>query len=458
MRLSPQGLWLLLGTLAALVLVDAPELGSDPWRFRHGPIHPHGLLGPLVRAAGSRWDLGFVRTPAVLAGLVLAILAAAVPFLPRWRPWWAVALAAAVVAALILPATLLQLGLRDSTRSWLYDNDSTYQIEIAGHLIDHGHDPYGYDYRRTGLARWYPATIGVDPRQRQVALDHLAYFPGTPLLAAAWNVLPAPLDDFRLLVALSSVGLLVAALAFPGPLGWRLAFGVALAGNPLVVRAAWFGTADAPSLLALVLAFALLLRSRFAAAAALLATAVLLKQFALAAVPFFAVLALRRAPRQRLRPAAGAFTAVLAAGFLPFLVAGPGALWDDTVRYGASTYRIVGYGLSHLLLKAGIIGGEFGSYPFLWLALLLWLPLTVWLVWRQLRTSAEWPHLVAFAISIFVLLFLGRVFQTSYLVWPLAAMALAGLVAAAEGALPPLGRANEDGRPVAVPVRRDDEL
>ncbi len=458
MRLSPQGLWLLLGTLAAVVLVDAPELGSDPWSFRHRPVHAHGLLGPIVRAAGSRWDLGFVRTPAVLAGLLVAALAASVPFLPRWRPLWAVALAAAVVAALILPATFLQLGLRDSTKPWLFVNDSTYQIEIAGSLTAHGHDPYGYDYRRTGLAHWYPATIGVDPHQRQVALDHLAYFPGTPLLAAAWNVLPGPLDDFRLLVALSSLGLLAAALAFPGPLAWRLALGVALAGNPLVVRAAWFGTADAPSLLALVLAVALLLRSRIAAAAALLAAAVLLKQFALVAVPFFAVLAVRRAPRQARMRALGAFAAVLAAGFVPFLAAGPGAVWADTVRYGASTYRIIGYGLAHLLLKAGVVSGEFGSYPFLWLALLGWLPLTAWLVRRQLRTRAEWPGLVGFAISVFVLLFIGRVFQTSYLVWPLAAIALAGLVAAAEGALPALGGGDDDSGTVAVPVGRHDEL
>ena len=57
-------------------------------------------------------------------------------------------------------------------------------------------------------------------------------------------------------------------LAFEAPLAVRLAVGAALAANPLLVRGAWFGTADAPSLLALVLAFALLTRSRFVGAAA----------------------------------------------------------------------------------------------------------------------------------------------------------------------------------------------
>ena len=61
----------------------------------------------------------------------------------------------------------------------------------------------------------------------------------------------------RWLVALASLALLPAALLFPGPRREKLALGVLLAANPIVVRAAWFGTADAPTLLLVVLAFAL---------------------------------------------------------------------------------------------------------------------------------------------------------------------------------------------------------
>ena len=42
------------------------------------------------------------------------------------------------------------------------------------------------------------------------------------------------------------------------------------------------------------------------------------------------------------------FAAVLVAGFLPFLLADAQALWEDTIRYGAGTYRILGYGLSSI--------------------------------------------------------------------------------------------------------------
>jgi uncharacterized membrane protein len=197
-----------------------------------------------------------------------------------------------------------------------------------------------------------------------------------------------------------------------------------------MVHGAWFGTADAPALLALVLAFALLTRGRLAWAAASLGAALAMKQFALVAVPFFAVMLLTMGVPRRVFYRAGAtFAGVFLACVLPFFVAGPGALWDDTVAYGAGTYRIIGYGLAALLLNAGVIDDRFGYYPFLPLALVLWLPVTAWLCWSQRRAATLWSGAAGFSISMFVLLFLSRVFQSSYLVWPLTGIALAFLLA-----------------------------
>ena len=123
---------------------------------------------------------------------------------------------------------------------------------------------------------------------------------------------------------------------------------------------------------------------------------------------------------------------MLLAGALPFLIADPGALWDDTIAYGAGTYRIVGYGLSALLVRAGVIDDRFDPYPFALLALLVWAPLTAWLLLGQLRSRELWMAAAGFSISMFVLLFLGRVFQTSYLVWPLTGIAVAYLLAVGE--------------------------
>ena len=421
-----------LGVLGILVAVTVPELGSDPWPFARIRADAEGVLGPLVRAADGEWDLGLLRAAAVLAGLVVALCAAVVLWVrvvPRRLVWL---VCAAVILLLTVPATLLQVGLRDATHPWYHVNDSTYQIDLAGELVLDGDTPYGYDYRGTGLERWYPA-VDADEDVPRVALDHFAYFPGTALTAAAWRLIPAPFDDYRIFVLLCTLALFAAALLFDAPLPWKLAAGAALAANPLATRAAWFGTADAPSVLLTVLAFAFVARSRYLLAAASLGGAVLLKQFALVAVPFLVVAMLSRAvPRPLLYRAAAVFALVVVVGILPFAIADPGALWEDTIAYGAQTYRIIGYGLAGILVETGVLDDRFGSYPFLPLAILVWLPVTAWLVWTQWRQRRLWVGAAGFASSIFVLFYLGRVFQNSYLIWPLSALLVAFVLASAE--------------------------
>ncbi len=422
-----------LGVLAAVAAVNVPLLGAEPWPFRPSTMSPHGVLAPLVRAAHRHWDLGVVRTPAVLALALIALVAVVGWNARSWSRNWLIVLSLMVVGLVTVPAVALQVGLRDATAPWFHTNDSTYQIELAGNLVRHGHNPYGHDYGASGLERFYSrdGTVPLPDSRRQVALSHFAYFPGAALTAAAWSFVPSPFDDYRVLVLLTTIGLVFAALAFRGPpLAWRLGIGAALAASPPLVRGAWFGTADAPSLLCLVLAFALLTRRRPALAAGLLAAAVLQKQFALVAVPFFVLLLARELSRPARVKAAAVFVAVLAAGFLPFLIADPSALWRDTIDYGASTYRILGYGLSAFLYNAHVIHSRYGSYPFGILVLVIWLPVTLRLLAVARRSRVDWEAAAGFAVSMFVLLFIARTFQTSYLVWPLTGIAIAALLAA----------------------------
>ncbi len=425
-----------LGVLGLIVAINVPELGSDAWPFvvPSGETDPQGVFRHFVRAADGHWHVGLLRAGAILAGLLVVLCAAVVLALRIVRPVLLIAVSVVVVGLLVVPATFLQVGLRDSTQPWLHVNDSTYQIDLAGELVLDGENPYGHDYRGSGLERWYPAA-GADPKIPQVALDHFAYFPGTALTAAAWRLLPSPFDDYRLFVLLCTLALFGAALLFDAPLHWKLAAGAALAANPLAIRGAWFGTADAPSVLLTVLSFALVARSRHLLAAASIAGAVLLKQFALVAVPFLVVMMLTRAVPRPLLWRAGALSAgIVVAGILPFAIADPGALWDDTIAYGAQTYRIIGYGLAGVLYEVGILDDRFGPYPFLPLAVLLWLPFTGWLLWTQWKSRRLWIGAAGFAASIFGLLYLGRVFQNSYLIWPLTALLVAFLLAAQDPA------------------------
>ena len=420
---------ILSAVLLVLVAIALPELGSDPWHFRPPSVDPQGPLAPLVRAAGEEWDVGIARACAfgaalLCGGFATVLLTRSRPSLPAWT---GVALVLAVGVLLAAPSTLLQVGLRDSTAPWFFTNDSTYQVELGGELVLDGDNPYGHDYSHSGLERFYTRDGSESERVRrdEVALRHFAYFPGAVLSAAVWRLLPDPFDDYRLLVLLATLALLPAALLFRGPLGWRLALGAVLVCNPIAVRSAWFGQNDAPSLLLLVLAFALVTRRRFAWAAAALAGAILLKQFAVVAVPFMALMV----PREEWKRAGLAFGGVLAACALPFLIADPGAFWDDTVKYGAGTYRIVGYGLSAILVRLGIIDDRDGSYPFALIAVLTWVPLTVWLLYAQRRARELWIGAAAFAISILWLMFIGRTFNNYYLVWPMTGAVVAALMA-----------------------------
>jgi Glycosyltransferase family 87 len=441
---SVRAAWALVGVLFALIAITLPELGSDPLRFRPGSVEPQGLLGPLVRAAGEEWDVGIARAAAFGAALLCGAAAALLIARPRpWPPWGGIALVLAVGVLLMAPSTLLAMGLRDSTAPWFFTNDSTYQIELGGDLLLDLDNPYGHDYRESGLERFYTrdGTVSERVREREVSLEHFAYFPGAVLTAAVWELLPEPLDDYRLLVLLATLAMLPAALLFRAPLGYRLALGALLVCNPIAVRSAWFGQNDAPSLLLLVLAFALVTRRRYGWMAAALAGAILLKQFALVALPFIALMLLREgATRDELTRAALVFGGVLAAGILPFLIADPVAFYEDTIKFGAGTYRIVGYGLSAILIRLGILEDRDGSYPFLLFAVLSWVPLTVWLLFAQRKAEELWIGAAAFSVSLLWLMFIGRTFNNYYLVWPMTGAVVAALMAVGSARAPDRSR------------------
>jgi uncharacterized membrane protein len=150
------------------------------------------------------------------------------------------------------------------------------------------------------------------------------------------------------------------------------------------------------------------------------------------AAPFLALMIWKLdADRDELKRAALVFGGVLAAGIVPFLIADPVAFYEDTIKYGAGTYRIVGYGLSAILVETGIVADREAAYPFGLIALLTWLPLTLWLLLAQRRAPELWIGAAGFAVSILWLMFIGRTFNNYYLVWPMTGAVSAALMAVA---------------------------
>jgi hypothetical protein len=423
-------MWALLGALGMIVLISAAEVGAGARPFDPPDVTPTGPLAFLVEAADLAWSPPILRSAAVIAGLLVAIGAVVLAAARRpWPRWAAAGLTALVVLLMTVPGVALQAGLRQSTEPWFFTNDSTYQIELGGDLIRDGETPYGHDFRTSGMERVYTldGSATARARERQVALEHFAYFPGTPLTAVPWGLLPEPWSDYRFFVLLCTLAAGAAALLFRGPLAWRLALGALIAASPLAIRSGWFGQADAPAILFTILAFAAAMRRSWIWCGLAIAAAVLLKQFALFAIPFLGLLALQRGGRAGAWRTAIAFAIPVTAGFIPFLIADAHALWEDTITYGGSIYPIIGYGLAPLLVKAGLLTNT-DPWPFYLVALLTWLPATLLLLRAQSLSRTAWMAGAGFAASIFVLFFASRVFQETYVIWPLAGIALAGLL------------------------------
>ena len=420
-----------------------------------------GADGPCPRRArapraGGEWrvDPGLLRAIAVLGGVVVVLAWIAVLLIRdrRWRCGVVVAAAIAVTCALVVPATLMQIGLRDGTAQWFYTNDSAYQIELGGDLVLHGHSPYGRDYAHTGMERLYHLDgTPPNPGEQIVALGHFPYFRGMALFGAGARLLPSPFDDVRFLVMLCTLALLPAAMLLRGPFPVRLAIGAVLAANPLSVRAAWFGTADAPAVLALgagVRLHAAASLHRGAGADRRGRDPEAVRDRGAPVRPARGV-ARRRPPRAgataggAARRGAGAVARVR--GRRPGRVL---ERHDHVRRLDLPRDRV----RPRRDPRQGRHRDRTGSYPFPLIALLTWLPVTGALLWLQRRDRAPWMPAAGFAASMFMLVFIARVFQTSYLIYPLAGLCVAAVAACwSPGASPPERRLDQ---PAAPPTSR----
>ena len=303
-----------------------------------------------------------------------------------WPAWGGTALAVFVALALLLPSTLLQVGLRDATEPWFHTNDSTYQIEhrrgpAAGRreplrrrlpLLGHGALLHPRRHRSPSAcasARWPSSTTPTSPAPR------------SPAPSGGWC--PRPFDDYRMFVLLMTLAGFAAAMAFRAPLSWRLVLGRAGRGQP-DRRALGVVRPERRALASplMVLAFALATRGRCRWAAAALAGGGAAEAVRGGGGPVpGADDAQAGVPRAELKRCAGVFGGVVAVVRAALPDRRPGRLLR---RHGEVRRR-------HLQDRGLRAVGDAdpgrassrtatGSYPFALIALLTWLPLTVWLL------------------------------------------------------------------------------
>ena len=394
------------GDALALILL-APPTGAIDWQ-----IAVTWAVPAWVPAAGV----------SLVAALIVTMLAR-----PRAKPVATAALVALLYALPVVGA-ILRWHLVASPRALI--GDGAYQTQLAGDFVLHGVDPYGADYGRAGLASAPWAETFPSP-----ALHHLVTWPGQflfPLPLQALSRLVFGWWDERvfLLLAAAAVWLLLGSLV-PGIPGRMAA--VALFLVPSHSLLAVLGDNDLPVLALLLAALLAAQHRRLLLMGLLLGCAIATKQHALLAVPLIVAFAtVRGADRRTITRAAAAGTLVVAAVLLPFVLWDAAAFVRDTVIFlvggGSEAYPINGFGLSAILLSAGVIHGARDTFPFALLEMLT--ALVVWVVgWRWLRRGAAIPDVLVLLGLVFAsVLFVSRYFHDTHLLLG-AELVLAGLAA-----------------------------
>lgn len=351
--------------------------------------------------------------PAVGGCLVAALIAIALA-----RPHVKAIAAAAVVTVLYaLPVIggIVRWHLVASPRALI--GDGAYQTQLAGDFVLNGIDPYGADYARAGLAAAPWGESFPSP-----ALHHLVTWPGQflfplPLQAVSRLVFGWWDERVFLLLAAAAIWLLLGAL-FRGVPGRMAAVALFLVpGHSLL---AVLGDNDLPVVAILLAALLAAQHRRFLLMGLLLGCAVATKQHALLAVPLIVVWAgVRGAEPRTLARGAVAGTAAVAAFLLPFVLWDPPAFIRDTVVFvvgsGTDAYPINGFGLSAMLLSAGIIQGARDAFPFALLEMAA--AGLVWAAgWRWLRRGVPLSHVLILLGLVFTsVLFVSRYFHDTHL-------------------------------------------
>jgi hypothetical protein len=381
------------GDALALILLALPTAAID-WQ-----IAITWALPALVPAAGA----------CLVAALIVAMLAR-----PRTKAF-TISAAVAVLYALPVVGAILRWHLVASPQALI--GDGAYQTQLAGDFVLQGQDPYGADYGHAGLAAAPWGESFPSP-----ALHHLVTWPGQflfPLPLQALSKLVFGWWDERVFLLVAAVAIwLLLGVMFPGIPGRMAAVAFFLVpGHSLL---AVLGDNDLPVVALLLAALVAAHHRRFVLMGLLLGCAIVTKQHALLAVPLIVTWAVvRGADPRTLARAAIMATGVVAVFLAPFVLWDAAAFVRDTVVFliggGADAYPINGFGLSAMLLSAGVIHGARDAFPFALLEIAAaaagWAAAWVWLR----RRVAPADVLILMGLVFASVLFVSRYFHDTHL-------------------------------------------
>ncbi|MBI3287144.1 MAG: hypothetical protein HYZ68_03765 [Chloroflexi bacterium] len=407
--------------------------------MERSPLRLDTLLLLLMVAIHGVNNTLYLGPPAVLlAGIYLALdLGFRSPH-PRVAPWlFRIRLALATLAILflaVLPlATLVAFRVLGEPGSDLFVttrtiHDGALQTEAAVRFLLEGRNPYVDSYAQTLVARypmWEEFQLNFNP-----AIYHYVYLPVTfmasiPFYLASQGFLGW--YDQRI-----AYGLLFFLLLWLLPLmarepAHKLGAAITVGLNPLMMGFLPVGLAaginDYFVLSLVVLAVVLWRRGRLSLSAAAMALALASKQTAWFALPLWGILVWHSArqstsPWAMMRPL---IVLVLLSTMLilPFVLWSPGDFWDDTISYLsgslATSFPIKGFGLSGILLAAGILPSSRAYFPFWVFQLLLGVPALLYAGWRLYQRGSLREFWFGYSILLFAVNYTSRYFHTNHL-------------------------------------------
>lgn len=318
----------------------------------------------------------------------------------------------------------LQLVARQHSAPYLFVHDGAVQTEDAIAALRSGENPYAIDYRSRTFGA-FPDGFSEATRPNPAWTHHI-YLPlqllvGLPVAVvseALWNWF-----DVRVLYAFSFVLLMVCLVLLTKNKEQRLIVLIFGLFNPLFLPFFVAGFNDVFWLGWIALGALLLGRQRFGWAALAFGLAFASKQSAWFLLPFYVayLYATANGPRRWLVVGRRLWPAILTATvvMVPFFAWSPSDFIDDAIRYGTGSaelsYPISGFGLSQLLLSAGVIASKWDQYPFWILQAAVGIPLLFWLVRRVIRAPSVAGTLTAFGLFSFAVWFVSRYFNDSYI-------------------------------------------
>lgn len=321
------------------------------------------------------------------------------------------------------------LGIQMAARSQLsvpfaFLHDGGVQTEDAIAALRHGQNPYAIDYRDRVFGA-FPESFSQATRENP-AWTHYVYPPLHVVLGVPLAILAERLwgwFDVRMLYGLAYVIFVVAAARLARDRERRLSVLILAIFNPIFLGFFIAGFNDILFLAWIALGSLWLQRGQYGLAGAAFGLAVASKQTAWLLVPFFLMHLWFAVPMNERKKifVRGCLWFALVAGalMLPFFIWSPSSFIDDVLRFGTGSailsYPISGLGLSQILLSLGAVASQWDYYPFwIWQAI-LGIPLLLLLSFWQKRQPTVGRMLAAYGLFAFVMLFISRYFNDSYI-------------------------------------------